>query len=113
MWHVCFCCNVGWLYYNQTPHSVDWSSEGLLAYGAGNSVALARKGEVSTYTSSDDIHIDNLSDKVIPLEWFVSCTACKHFSPATSVQNSDCIFTCNICYNNSNSDSKKKIISEM
>ena len=41
---------------NQTPHNVDWSSEGLLAYGAGNSVALARKGEVSTYTSNDDIH---------------------------------------------------------
>ena len=37
--YVCVGCN-------ETPHSVDWNSDGLLAYAAGNSVAVATKGKV-------------------------------------------------------------------
>ena len=33
---------------NRTPHSVDWAPNGLLAYGADKSVALARESRVST-----------------------------------------------------------------
>lgn len=33
---------------NRTPHAADWSSTGLLAYGASQSVALAEETEVSS-----------------------------------------------------------------
>ncbi len=32
---------------NQTPHSIDWNCDGLLAYAAGNSVAVAEMCQVS------------------------------------------------------------------
>jgi hypothetical protein len=34
---------------NQTPHSADWSVEGVLAYCAGESIALSIKEGVSEY----------------------------------------------------------------
>lgn len=37
---------------NQTPCSADWNSNGLLAYAAGKSVALAIKGKVSEHKAS-------------------------------------------------------------
>ena len=40
---------------NRTPHAADWSSAGVLAYGASRSVALAKETEVeiiSMYLSS-------------------------------------------------------------
>ena len=36
---------------NQTPHSADWNSNGLLAYGAGNSIALAKVSQISVIYS--------------------------------------------------------------
>ena len=32
---------------SRTPHAADWSSNGLLAYAASNSVAIAKETEVS------------------------------------------------------------------
>ncbi len=46
---------------NQTPHTADWNLSGVLAYGAGNSIALAQKGMVSCYIAKyADIFIDRL-----------------------------------------------------
>lgn len=40
---------------NQTPHCLDWNAiNGVLAYGAENSIALAIQGRVSAYTGIFD-----------------------------------------------------------